>query len=89
LLDFVLHLLLPKLLPAGAKTSMKSSIITGLAFALIGASLPSGQAGAREPRIVNIYNFVRNSDYRVPHSEEVLYEATRQEIELILGYSFR
>ena len=40
-------------------------------------------AGASEPRIVNIYNFVRNSDYRVPHSEDVLYEATRQEIQLI------
>src|ERR1035441_457136 len=40
-------------------------------------------AGASEPRIVNIYNFVRNSDYRVPHSEDVLYDATRQEIQLI------
>jgi hypothetical protein len=40
-------------------------------------------AGAGEPRIVNIYNFVRNSDYRLPHSEDVLYEATRQEIQLI------
>jgi hypothetical protein len=58
---------------------MKPSIITGLAIAAIGVSL----AGAREPRIVNIYNFVRNSDYRVPNSEEVLYEATRQEIELV------
>jgi hypothetical protein len=40
-------------------------------------------AGASEPRIVNIYNFVRNSDYRLPRSEDVLYEATRQEIQLI------
>ena len=40
-------------------------------------------ADASEPRIVNIYNFVRNSDYRVPNSEDVLYEATRQEIQLI------
>ena len=35
------------------------------------------------PRIVNIYNFVRNSDSRVPHSEEVLYETTRRQIQLI------
>jgi hypothetical protein len=34
------------------------------------------------PRIVNIYNFIRNTDYRVPHSEDVLFEATRQELEL-------
>jgi hypothetical protein len=40
-------------------------------------------ASASEPRIVNIYNFVRNSDYRVPHSEDVLYDATRHEIQLI------
>src|ERR1035438_9869813 len=39
-------------------------------------------ADAGEPRIVNIYNFVRNSDYRLTNSEEVLYEATRQEIQL-------
>jgi hypothetical protein len=40
-------------------------------------------ATAREPRIVNIYNFVRNSDYRVPNSEDVLYEATRKQIDLL------
>jgi len=40
-------------------------------------------ADASEPRIVNLYNFVRNSDYRVPNSEEVLYETTRQQIQLI------
>ena len=34
---------------------------------------PVQSADASEPRIVNIYNFVRNSDYRVPHSEDVLY----------------
>lgn len=38
---------------------------------------------AGEPRIVNIYNFVRNSDYRLANSEDVLYEATRQQIQLI------
>jgi hypothetical protein len=38
---------------------------------------------AAEPRIVNIYNFVRNSDYRVPDSENVLYETTRQQIQLL------
>src|ERR1017187_952267 len=36
-----------------------------------------------EPRIVNIYNFVRNSDYRLANSEEILFETTRQQIELI------
>src|SRR5665213_2320447 len=40
-------------------------------------------ANANEPRIVNIYNFVRNSDYRVANSEDVLYETTRQQIQLL------
>lgn len=39
-------------------------------------------APAGEPRIVNLYNFIRNSDYRVANSEEVLYETTRQQIAL-------
>jgi len=44
----------------------------------------AGEVSApRAPRIVNIYNFVRNSDYRLANSEDVLYEATEQEIQLI------
>jgi hypothetical protein len=41
------------------------------------------QAHADGPRIVNIYNFVRNSDYRVANSEDVLFSATQQELQLI------
>jgi hypothetical protein len=44
------------------------------------AVLPAVASG---PRIVNIYNFVRNSDSRIPNSQEVLYEATTQQIQLI------
>jgi hypothetical protein len=40
-------------------------------------------AAIRQPRIVNIYNFVRNSDYRVADSQNVLYETTRRQIQLI------
>lgn len=36
-----------------------------------------------EPRIVNIYNFIRDNDYRIANSEAVLYEATAQEIQLL------
>jgi len=43
----------------------------------------AGMADAREPRIVNLYNFVRNSDYRLANSEEVLFETTRQQLQLI------
>ena len=62
-----------------AATSMRLLLAALLAF-LLTAGFP---AEASEPRMVTLYNFVRNSDYRVPHSEDVLYEATRQEIQLI------
>lgn len=55
------------------------SILPSVMF--LGALLQPAQA--REPRIVNIYNFVRNSDYRLPNSEAVLFETTRQQIELL------
>src|SRR5271156_2957752 len=64
---------------------MKSLILRILTFSAIVACLTETilPADAREPRIVNIYNFVRNSDYRVPNSERVLYETTREEIQLV------
>jgi hypothetical protein len=40
-------------------------------------------AVASEPRIVNIYNFVRDNDYRIPNSKAVLYEATSRQVELL------
>jgi hypothetical protein len=38
---------------------------------------------AAEPRIVNIYNFVRDNDYRLPDSKAVLFQATVQQIKLL------
>jgi hypothetical protein len=38
---------------------------------------------ASEPRIVNIYNFVRDNDYRIPNSQVVLYDATSRQVELL------
>ena len=58
----------------------------GFLFPILCAALlagPARSANANEPRIITVYNFVRNSDYRVPRSEDVLYEATRQEIRLL------
>lgn len=36
-----------------------------------------------QPRIVNIYNFIRNSDFRLRNSEEILFDCTRRQIELL------
>ena len=43
----------------------------------------SQAAESRQPRIVNIYNFVRNSDYRLADSENILFDTTRRQIELL------
>jgi hypothetical protein len=59
------------------------------AFLLVAVGSDAALAAARKPvevrtpRIVNIYNFVRNSDYRLANSQEILFDATRRQIELI------
>jgi hypothetical protein len=38
---------------------------------------------AEEPRIVNLYNFIRNSDFRLANSQDILFDCTRRQIELL------
>ena len=58
---------------------MKSFLIRLLVLCATGSFL----AGAAEPRIVNIYNFIRNTDYRLENSGQILFDCTRQQIELL------
>lgn len=67
-------------------SSFHTSLGGGIALLMLcGAFLTSTtqQAAASGPRIVNVYNFVRNSDYRLADSEKILFETTRKQIELI------
>jgi len=50
---------------------------------LLAVGAAEQMAATSEPRIVNIYNFVRNSDYRLQNSEEILFDATQKEIQLV------
>ena len=61
----------------------KNILILGAGWLLLVHCGAGDLADARAPRIVNIYNFVRNSDYRLADSEEVLCETTRKQIQLI------
>ena len=55
------------------------------AFLLAGALL--GQSvRADGPRIVNLYNFIRNSDSRLANSEAILFTTTSNQIELLRQY---
>lgn len=51
------------------------------AAAASGAAEPGNPPG--QPRIVSIYNFIRNTDFRVRNSEEVMFDCTRRQIELL------
>ncbi len=44
---------------------------------------PGSGGSRRVPRIVNIYNFVRNSDPRLTNSEEILFNTTEHQIKLL------
>jgi hypothetical protein len=63
---------------------VRGSVCVALVLFLLNgfAAISMAQAPAAAPRIVNIYNFIRNSDYRVEKSEDVLFEATTEELKL-------
>lgn len=44
------------------------------------------RAIAAAPRIVNLYNFIRNSDFRMADSENIMFDCTRHQIELLKQY---
>lgn len=59
---------------------MKHLRLSSIALSL---ALGGAACAAESPRIVNLYNFIRNSDYRVKDSESVLFDATNRQIDLI------
>ncbi len=63
--------------------SAKHGCVLAFFLCIVFSGCSQSEPSSVEPRIVTIYNFVRNSDYRVPNSEDVLYETTRQQIRLI------
>ncbi len=73
-------------LPSKPMAIIRAVLAGSLSWLLLGevalADTSQGTA-VRGPRIVNIYNFIRNSDYRLADSEEILFETTRKQIELI------
>ena len=51
-------------------------------------SFANGNKGEGSPRIINIINFIRNTDYRVENSENLLFETVQKQIELVNKYDF-
>lgn len=68
-------------------------LLIGLCVAHTGCNAPSGRmqeentvSGA--PRIINIINFIRQTDYRVEHSDSLMFEAVQEQIKLVDTYDF-
>lgn len=40
------------------------------------------------PRIINIINFIRQTDYRIEHADSLMFEAVEKQIELVNHYNF-
>lgn len=57
-----------------------------------GCSNNSGQAKEKEisnaPRIINIINFIRQTDYRVENADSLLFEVVEEQIKLVNKYNF-
>lgn len=60
-----------------------SAVVLGLLTAGTAIAATAAQAGEAQPRIVNIYNFVRENDFRLQNSEAILREATEQQIQVL------
>lgn len=60
-------------------------LVAAVVFAVI--AVPS-EARTKSPRIINIVNFVRQNDYRLQDSENLLYDATNRELALVNKYNF-
>jgi hypothetical protein len=56
------------------------ALLSGLIFSASGGT--SDLAGAKSPRIVNLYCFCRENDFRLENSESVLFQATCEQVRL-------
>lgn len=45
-----------------------------------------GKEGDNSPRIINIINFIRQTDYRVANADSLLYETVREQLKLVNRY---
>lgn len=69
------------------KLNLSVTLLAGLLwFGLANAKAASPASGAPSPRIVNLYNFIRNSDFRLKDSENVLFDCTRRQIDLLKSH---
>ena len=64
-----------------------------LFFCFISASCSSNpsddaMASSDAPRIINIINFIRQTDYRVENSDSLMFEAVQEQIKLVNKYDF-
>ena len=51
-------------------------------------SKQEAQASSDAPRVINIINFIRQTDYRVENSDSLMFETVQEQIKLVNKYNF-
>lgn len=70
------------------KTIALSLLFTVLLADCCEANTNQGIKTDGSPRIINIINFIRQTDYRVQNSDSLMFEAVQEQIKLVNNYGF-
>lgn len=64
-----------------------AGLLAAVVFAMQGCGAKSPTA-ADSPRIINVVNFIRQTDYRLENSDSLMFDAVRRQIDLVNRYGF-
>jgi len=67
---------------------MKLRRLFYLMFLFISLTSVAGNKSDKGPRIINIINFIRQTDYRMENSDSLMLDAVQQQIKLVNRYNF-
>jgi len=63
-------------------------VIAVMLLMAVRANARQRKGGGAAPRIINIVNFIRQTDYRIANSDSLMFEAVKKQIALVNDYGF-
>lgn len=63
-------------------------VLSTVTFGCFSSNRMEGKKKGDAPRIINIVNFIRQTDYRLENSDALLFETVKKQIELVNKYDF-
>ena len=63
-------------------------VLSTITFGCFSSNHIEGKKKGDAPRIINIVNFIRQTDYRLENSDALLFETVKKQIELVNKYDF-